>query len=373
MDKIHILYVGLDNAKFVGGIETYILKVVNHINLNIFQIDFLVFNDTEPCFYKELLAKGCKFHFVTSRKKNYWKNRSEIKELYKKEKFDIIHCHLNSLSYITPCIEAYKLKIPIITHSHNAAIIGSRISKILHDINFFRLKKLSVNRIAVSDLAGKWMFGNRDFLVLNNGIDTDRFLFSEDARRAIREEFSLDENAEVFINVGAFRPQKNHVFIVKLFAEYLKKNSNAILFLVGEGRLKDEIISQVKLLGIEKSVFFLGLRKDIPQLLSASDKLLFPSIYEGFPIALIEAECSGLQCIISNSITKQAAINDLCESVSLDDPIEKWLIAMGKKVSTENRKNASCLIKNKGLDVNSEIKRLSDLYTHLMGNQVQNG
>lgn len=364
-----ILFTGLDSANKVGGIETYIYKILSHINLKLFQIEFLAFKGVEPCFYKEFLALGCKFHFVTSRKKNCFRNKKEIRELLRRENFDIVHCHLNSLSYITPCVEASKLRIPVIVHSRNSAIIASRLSRILHHLNFFRLRFLPVTRVAVSDVAGMWMFGKKSFLVLNNGINTELYRFSEDARLSIRQELGVSRNTEVFVCVGAFRPQKNHHFLINIFAEYLKEKPEAILLLVGEGDLRAEIERCVQIKGIKNNVKFLGLRKDIPNILSAADKFLFPSFYEGFPNALIEAECCGLRCIVSDSITKQAVVNELCDMVSLKAPVEEWIFAMKKNADVKNRLSATNKIIDMGLDIESEIKRLTNLYLQLVNNR----
>lgn len=368
MKKLHILFVGIHNK--LGGIETYMNKVLQHIDLSRFQIDFLSFKGVKPCFYDEFLAKGCKFHFITSRKDNCLKNIRDIRILYKKEKFDIVHCHLNSLSYITPCVESCKSGIPVIVHSRNAAIIANPLSRILHNVNFHRLQKLPIVRVAVSDLAGQWMFGKKNFLVLNNGIDPTRYIYSEKSRNDIRKELNIDDNAEVFLNVGAFRPQKNHHFIIRLFAEYLKFRPTAVLLLVGDGALRKEVEDKAVQLGVDKNVLFLGLRKDIPQILSAADKFLFPSFYEGFPNALLEAECCGLQCIVSDSITKQAVIPELCETVSLDAPIDEWVKIMSRNRSADDRKYAVLKIKELGFDTDSEMKKLSNLYEEIFKNKV---
>jgi len=364
--RIHILHYGLADSFHVGGIETYIKKIIDHIDLNRFQIDFLVFKGSEPCFYEDLLSKGCKFHFVTSRKQSNYKNIYEIRNLYKKENFDIIHCHQNSLSYITPCIEACKMHIPVIVHSRNASMVASPLSKFLHWINYYRLQKLPVIRVAVSDLAGKWMFGKKEFAVLNNGVDTRLFSFSQKNRDRIRKSLNIEAETEVFLNVGKFRKQKNHLFLLRVFAEYLKINPKAVLLLVGDGELKDEIKKKIVEYGIVEKVFLLGARKDVSQILSAADKFLFPSLYEGFPNALIEAECSGLQCVVSDTITKQAVFSELCEALSLNEPIEKWCKVMSKDVNIIDRMDASLVVEQRGLDINSEIQRISNLYTQLI-------
>lgn len=363
-NRIRILFTGLDHSNCVGGIETYILKIVSNIDRSKFQIDFLVFDGSEPCFYNELKSLGCKFYFITSRRKSFFKNRCEVKNLFKKEHFDIVHCHLNSLSYITPCVYASQMKIPVILHSRNAGCLQSRLSQLLHKINFFRIKKLPLYKISVSDLAGKWMFGSEDFVVYNNGIDITKFKYDEEKRLLKRKELEISNSTEVFVHVGAFRIQKNHIFLINLFERYAKINPDSLLLLVGEGRLKQEIELKVSSCNLQKNIMFLGNRNDIPEILSAADKFIFPSLYEGFPNALLEAECSGLHCIVADTITKQVEIQNLCTYLPLDCPMENWLEAMSR-VSHTDRSIMGEYIRIKEFDIQSEIKKLEGLYNSL--------
>lgn len=357
-----ILIVGLDSSNSVGGIETYLLKVVSNIDRSKYQFEFLAFKGTTPCFFNEFKSMGCNFHFVTSRRKNLIKNILDINNLLQREKFDVVHCNFNSLSYITPCSVALRLKIPVIVHSRNAGCLQGRLSRLLHKVNFFRMKFMPVVRISVSDLAGIWMFGkNSKFEIFNNGVDLKKFFFDSSKRLKIRQELHLDSSHEVIVNVGAFRKQKNHSFLIDVFAEYLKINDNSILVLVGEGPLKQDIEYKVRSLGISSKVVFLRNRNDVPDILCAADKFLFPSFYEGFPNALLEAESVGLLCVTSNVVTKDVLVPGFCQYVSLDAPINDWLEAL-KKNSCHDRCEASNAIKRLGLDTDSEMKRLSCLY-----------
>lgn len=362
-DKIRILHYGL--SPNLGGIETYLYKITSNIDLNKFEFNFLIEEGKTPCYFDELSKLNCGFYKIPLRRNNPLKNIIGLRKIMKNEKFDIIHCHQNSLSYISPCIEGIRAGSKVIVHSRNADMNNGSISNFLHKYNFKRLKKMDIIRVAVSDLAGNWMFGdNIPFIVLNNGIDTSTYTYSEEARRKIREEFKL-YNKEVILNVGAFRIQKNHRYIIEIFREYLKIKKNSILMLVGEGELKREIMEMVNKYGITENVIFTGKRNDIPSLLSAADKFLFPSYYEGFPNALIEAECSGLPCIVSKTITEQSYIRELCTSVFLDAPISEWVNALNNSTSYE-RDYAPILIKEKELDIDSEINKLSNLYMDVL-------
>lgn len=362
-EKIHILHVGIDSH--LGGIETYLKKIATYINKEKYQFDFLTYEGTEPCYYKELKELGCNFYFIHARKQNYFKNIKDLNQLFKYNKFDIVHCHLNSLSYITHCLIALKYNCKVIIHSRNAGCLRSIKSKILHKINSYRLSKLNVTRVAVSDLAGKWMFKNNDFLVLNNGLDVSKYEFSEENRREIRKELKLDDETEVILHVGAFRKQKNHELIIKIFKEYQSLHNNSILVLVGDGELKQNIYNNIKEENLLKKCMFIDQRNDIYKFLSAADKFIFPSFYEGFPNALIEAETSGLMCVVSDSITSQAIIDGIAYKNSINNSISSWVELLEKEKISDRHSCAELIKKNK-FDIKDEIERLEDLYTSIL-------
>ena len=364
MEKVRVLHVGLDTH--LGGIETYLLKVSSNIDRSHFKFSFLAYDNKKPCFFDELSALGCKFHFVRSRRKSWFGNARDIRALLSKEKFDIIHCHLNSLTYITPALEGLKAGAKVIIHSRNGGSATGSSSKILGAINRYRMPWDKVKCVAVSDLAGQWMFGtHRSFTVLNNGLDTAKYRYSEKNREAVRRELGIPADAEVIANVGAFRTQKNHGFLVEVFKAYHKNHPETRLLLVGEGELEDAIKRTVSEYGIEDRVIFAGKRTDISAILSASDKYLFPSLYEGFPNALIEAETSGLLCVSSSIITEQACLNN-CIRVSLDAPIAEWVSALESPVVSD-RLGCVEMVEKAGFGIKEEISRLENLYVSLLG------
>lgn len=359
MKKIKILQVGIDSH--LGGIETYLLEVARHIDGDAFQLDFLSYYGETPCFLKELTVLGCGFKFIRSRRKSPIGNICDLRELYDEEKYDIVQCNVNSLSYVTPAIVAVNKGISVLLLSHNAGASSGSSSKLLNCINRVRFPFDKVKLAAVSDKAGKWMFGkDRSFVVLNNGVDTYKYRFSLDDRIEVRRELGVSSESEIILHVGAFRPQKNHRFIVKVFNEYLKKNTNALLVFVGDGELKPEIIGDVENLGIKENVLFLGVRNDVNRMLSASDKFFFPSLYEGFPISLIEAETNGVLCVVSNVITNEVCF-DNCVRLSLEDPIDVWTSALNKKFDG-NREEAFMITEMAGLGIDSTIEQLENLY-----------
>lgn len=325
MDKKRILIWGLSDFDHLGGIERYLLQLAKTLDKNRYQLYFLVRKEKKPCFYSELSELGCEFFYITSRRTNVLKSYNDLKTIFEKERFNIIHCHLSSLSYITPCIMAKKYNIPLIIHAHNSSYPNSFLSKILHSINYYRLLFIDSIRIAVSDKAGKWMFGSKEYIIINNSIDIKLYSFCEKSRKEIRKQMHIDDKTKVILNVGSFKYEKNHSFLLSIFSKYIKQyNDDSILLLAGNGELKDKLDMQIDNLGIKNKVVFLGVVDSIGKILSASDVYVMPSLSEGYPISLIEAQCSGISCIVSNVITPEAINSDLCKALSLNND-NLWL------------------------------------------------
>lgn len=361
MEKIRILHVGMDTH--LGGIETFLLSMVQHMDRERFHFTFLGYDDQKPYFHEELAALGCDFRYVRSRRKGLLKNKADLERLFQVEHYDVVHCNQNSLSNSVPALVALKQGIPVIVQSHNGGSVKG-LTSFLNSLNRIRFPFDRVTALAVSDIAGKWMFGEKcAYQVLNNGVDTEKFRYFCEQRILKRKELGLSSDDEVFISVGAFREQKNHRFMIDIFHAYQKKHAKAKLVLVGTGGLSDEIVAKVNALGLDGNVLFLGARRDIPQLLSCADKFLFPSLYEGFPIALIEAEANGLSCIVSSVISEQACLENSVR-VSLDSSVDDWVRAM-EISAPECRDLYADLVAKAGFGIETEIRILENLYSSL--------
>ena len=360
---IRVLHYGLDSH--LGGIETYLYKLYTHIDKEKFHFDFLTVGKDEVCFQKEFTSMGSEFYSLTPRNENSIKNRQELIDLFTREKFDIVHCHMNSLSYMAPISMGVKYNNHVIVHSRNGNSPKSRVTKLLHGINSFLLPKEKVKMLAVSDLAGEWMFGkDTDFTVINNGINIEKFKFNKASRIKVRNELGLD-NQFCIIHVGAFRPQKNHLFLLEIFKHIVELKPNSLLLLVGAGSLKSDIEAKAKELGIKEKIIMVGNRADVPDLLSASDAFLFPSFYEGFPNAVLEAETSGLPCLISSTITQEVLINNNCTNLSLDKNPREWAEQFLSLPNFKDRIQGSENVREQGFSVEDEVKKIEAIYTKI--------
>ena len=209
--------------------------------------------------------------------------------------------------------------------------------------------KLAPSSEAACYTFGKKQLKNGKVKILHNAIPYRDFIFNCEIREKVRKNLKIEDKL-VIGHIGRFDEQKNHKFLIEIFKEIKKNNENAILLLVGNGSLKEKVRKQVEELKLDDSVIFLGVRKDIPQLLMAMDIFVFPSLYEGMPNTVIEAQATGLKCIISDTITREADITGLVSYTSLNNGIEEWKSKVLNNCQYE-RKDTSDKFKEKGYDI----------------------
>ena len=235
---------------------------------------------------------------------------------------------------------------------------------------FFRpLMNLLVSQaVAPSKEAGIWLFGKRKMrsgkvTILNNGLDTNVYYYSEDVRNETRNKWGIKESAFVVGHVGRFNQQKNHLFLIDVFAQICIKRKDAHLLLVGKGETMPDVEQRIKDLGIKDRVTFLGVRDDVAVLLNAMDVLIFPSLYEGMPNVIIEAQACGLPCLLSDTISKDAAITKLVEFESLNSIPSVWADHTLRLVSQRPRHDTSKEITEKGYSISSTVEFLEKIFS----------
>lgn len=377
--RIHVLHYGL--SKHLGGIEANLKKITDGIDSQLFKFSFIDMAKAQVCFYSDLSEKGCEFYEITPRRDSLIRNRMDIIRLFKNNKFDIFHYHINTLSYIFPIEIALKYGVKVVIHSRSAGMVGSLPTKVLHNINKYKIRRLKskVNRLAVSKQAAVWLFGEKnDCQVLRNGIDLSRFSFSQDVRDKVRKELSISSDTFLLGNVSSFTQAKNHKFLVRVFHRLVKDNPDLKfkLCLVGDGVMKNEIIDLVIDLGISEHVFFLGRASEVEKIYSALDLFLFPSLFEGFGNVMIEAQACGLMCVTSDKVPCETFVDDsLIRVVGLEEGSEKeWCDCVCESLlNNENEKNlgfdrssANALVDYAGLSKEKEIMYLQSFYFSLL-------
>lgn len=370
MKLIKVLHYGISENK--GGIETYLWKIWENIDKERFQFCFIDTNLGEPSYYYEFIKEGCTFFKITPRSKSVFSNIIDLELLFRNGDFDIFHCHLNTLSYVAPIRVALKYGVKVIVHSRSSNAPRSVFTKFMHTFNqlfYFKSIEKHIEKVAVSKLSGNWLFGNRNhFTVINNGVDIEKFRFSNEKRLAMRGKLGL-KNEFVIGHVGAFLSVKNHEYLVRIFKEFHDIKKDSILVLVGDGPLIDQIRFRVSQYNLSKSVLFLGSDNNVPELLSAMDAFLFPSFYEGFPNAVLEAQTSGLPILLSNTITDEILVSKNCTALNIKEEPSIWvqtLIRISDEITHINRECEYKNIESSGLSVKAEIEKLMRIYMDLM-------
>lgn len=360
-----------------GGAETLLMNIFRNIDRSKYRFFFLVHNEEEGIFDKEILELGGVIFRVENPKKNLRNYKKELNKILINEKIDVIHSHMYSFSGIILNV-AKKVGTPVrIAHSHNTQdgystnlkrIVYRNLTKRLINKNATDL--LGCSRDACYSLFGKTPDNDSRVKVIKNGIDISLYksLKKVESKRNIINELKLSENATIIGHVGSFTRQKNHTKIIEIFQEYLNINNDAYLVLVGDGPLKNEIENETLNRGLSDKVFFLGIRNDIPNLMSGFDLFLFPSLFEGLGIVLIEAQAAGTICLVSDNIPKEADLNiGLLNTMNIDDyPIEwanKIDLVLNNKVELDKGSVIGAL-SNEGYNIQSTIKELTSIYNY---------
>lgn len=251
---------------------------------------------------------------------------SLFKKIIKVEKPHIIHSHLQTNDFL--CMLNVKQQIRMFHTLHSEVnVLFRRTSKIYEISTRYCISVKKMKLITLHDrmkLEAQGFFKTKNCITINNGIDLSRFNNPNIDKRKIKKELGIHEDCFVIGHIGRFSEAKNHDFIIDVFNELKQKKSKAVLVLIGVGELLTQTIEKVNKHNLQESVLFLGTRKDIPEMLSIMDVFIFPSIYEGFPITLIEAQASGIRCIVSDKITREVFLSDTIYSLSLDDSISRW-------------------------------------------------
>lgn len=353
----------------MGGLETFIMNIYRKIDRNKVQFDFLMHTDKECVYSEEIRRLGGKIFNVPARNKGIWNNKKAVNDFFKSHsEYRIVHQHVNSLSYIEPLKAARKHGVPVrIIHGHSTKEGGSMIHKYIHHWNqLIFSKQYATDNFACSDLSAKWLLGEKryksgEYQIINNGIDTELFSFRNEVRNRMRKELNITDTFVIGL-VGRFSYPKNHEFLIDIFEELHKKNNDAVLLLVGDGKMRSTIESKLIEKGLMNSTILTGVRSDITDILQAMDVFVMPSHYEGLPVSLVEAQATGLPCVVSDVITKQVEITEKIKYVSLDTSAEKWADSIIQISSGYVRKEEKLRIIKSGFDVNQIALFLQNYY-----------
>ena len=342
-----------------GGAETFLMKIYRSLDREKYQMDFCVANSEKGVYEDEIRSMGGKVFVIPCKSDGFRPFRKALYNVVKNEGYkNVLRITSNTAGFVDLKIAKEAGAQRCIARSSNSSDGDSIKAKLINEVCRVLYLKYVDEMVAPSDLAAKYTFGKKAVQEgkvhkLNNAVDLNIFLYSEDGRRKIREEFGLGKSLVVG-HIGRFMSQKNHKFLLEVFSE-IKKKTDAKLLLVGKGELEAQIRDQAKALDIDKHIVFTGLRQDVPDLLSAMDVMAFPSLYEGMPNTVIEAQATGLPCLISDSITREANITGLVKYESLSASALKWAEDVQSMVG-KKRKDTRCSFISNGYDIQSLVE-----------------
>lgn len=349
-----------------GGYESLLMNLYRQLDTERVQFDFL---SSFPGVYEaEIAARGGAVHripFITQRGPFAY-TRALDRVLAAHPEYRIVHSHMDKFSGLV-MRRAKRAGVPVrIAHSHNTQNEGGLAFQLVKDYYGRMVLPNATHLFACSGAAARWMFGPEAGRahILPNGIDPERFRADKAMRAAARGELGLAPEAPVFGHVGRFTPQKNHDKLLDIFAAIAAQRPGAALLLAGTGPLLEEMRRKAEGLGLADQVRFLGAREDVPRLLQAMDCFLFPSLHEGLPVTLVEAQAAGLPVIASAAITGEVCITPLVELHELSESAETWAAAALRAAEQQRRQRVSPLdaIEAAGYDIRAAAAWLQEFY-----------
>lgn len=347
-----------------GGVESVVFNYYRHIDRRKIQFDFYYDADSTSPPPEDVAAMGTRFIQVPPYQ-NLPAYLGGLTRHFKENRYQIVHAHLNTLS-VFPLCAAWMAGVPVrVCHNHSTAGKGETVKNILKYTLRPFAKVFATDYCACSYHAGKWLFGKPAMergkvTVFRNAIDLERFQYDPLTREAVRRELEL-EGKLVLGHVGRFCYQKNHAFLVDIFAEVHRRRPEAVLLLAGNGALMEAVRQKVRELELEHSVRFLGVRTDVERLYQAMDVFVLPSRYEGLGIVSVEAQATGLPCVCSDEVPAEVQLSAGLRFLPLDAPPARWADVVLEAVGQE-RMNAMETIRAAGFDIRRVAGELESFY-----------
>lgn len=350
----------------MGGTQSMIMNLYRVIDRSKVQFDFIIDHpDKDNELRDEIESLGGRIYsFPTFNGKNIHEEKRTWDEFLTEHKeYKVLHTHSRSYASIYLPI-AKKHGLITIAHSHSTSN-GKGVAAIIKDFMQFPIRYQADYMFACSKEAGEWLFGKKivkseKFKVIPNAIDSKLFAYSPEKRKKIRKELGIT-SSYVIGHVGRISKPKNHHFLLKCFKEIQRNNQNTVLLLVGDGELSDEIKNEASQLGIQDRVVFLGSRTNTYDYYQAMDCFVFPSLWEGLGIAVVEAQASGLPCIVSDTVPRSVDIGaGLVEFLSLSVPLSFWMELINENYT--ERKDTTELVVRAGYDIKENAERMQKFY-----------
>lgn len=385
--KLRILYF-MDGYGDGGGIQEMVVRWISHIDRDLFDVDVLAYNHTSmnPGRYRERLSElGCGLYLVDSPEKSLEAGQQvecyndarrhgvlpsfgQTMRFFRQHSYDVLHCNASAKGILVLfCAMSCGVTVRLL-HSHSAKVVTKNPFK---RVAAFLLrqpaKAFATHYAACSSEAGEFLFGDRamssgSVLIVPNAIELARFAYDFSVREEVRREIGVGENTRVYADVARFQFPKNQSLLIRAFAEVLVHDPDSVLVLVGEGDERQDCERLVSELGISSKVRFLGLRHDVNRLVQGFDAFVMTSLFEGLPVVSVEAQASGLPCLLSSGITHEACILPESRTITLDSPVGNWADSMLSLEAVEDRASSLGVVSAAGFEIAAATKRLEQFY-----------
>lgn len=367
--KINILMV-MGNTR-MGGVQAFVLNVLRNIDLDKYHIDFAInFYAEHDGIEEECRKYGCEFHILPYFKiYNYLQYSKAWDKFLSSHKYDIVYAHAtNSASIFLKIAKKYGMKT--IAHSHSAGYRGNRIEQIAKSFFAKGVGNVADYWFSCSDKASDRLYGAAyktypHYYNIPNAIDAEKYLFDQGIRDSIRKQLGVDDDTFLCGHLGTFSAVKNHKFLIEIFLEVLKIKPNSKLVCCGAGALMTSITQQVQNFGLADKVIFTGVVSNANEYMMAMDCFVFPSIFEGFPVSILEAESTGLPIVMHDVITNEVDLTDLINRESLSTPASEWA-KLVVNVKSKDRSSYNSAIANSIYNIKTSVKKFEQLYDQLV-------
>lgn len=352
-----------------SGVASFLMNYYRYIDRKKIHFDFLSYSLLENNYIEEIQQLGGNVFNAPNYKKHFFKYKKYIQKIIANGDYDIIHCHdflLNIISLLHAKRNGIKIRI---IHSHNSfnSSLWKRLLVYLFR-NFWFV--FATDYFACSTSAAFFLFGRiYRFHIFTNAIEPEMFAYNNVSRNNIRNECCIPEDAFVIGYVARFVKEKNHLFLLDVFLNIVKKENNAYLLLVGDGILQEKVKNYADKINISKNILFYGISKNVNKLYSAMDVFVFPSLFEGLPVTGIEAQCAGLPVVASLNIPKTMQVSPLVQWIDLKSGPEKWAEKVLEYSTSRERKDMSEIITQNGYNIKVECKKLEAEYNKLYNNK----
>lgn len=364
---IRVGHFGMSNT--MGGAETFILNLAENIDRERFRLEVITPFGDHVAHERLVNAIGeDAIHVVDSlgRPLSYWRG---VMAVLDERKFDIVHIHRNSAANVVPVVASVHTanRPAILVHAHNSSSGAGVAGRFLHRVNRRYLDAKTDCRLACSHVAGSYLFGRSDYAVVPNGIDAEKYRFNPETRRRIRAEMGIKPDETLIGNVARVVPEKNQRYLIDLMRMLSRENAGFKLMIVGDGPCLSDLEKYASEECLSGLVLFMGMRHDVGDLLQAMDVFALPSLFEGLPMVLVEAQAAGLPCLVSTEVSGEVDITDLVTHLDLGMPLA-WVdeVKRRRKAASDRGFRAS-EVTEAGYGVLSSVNQVEKHYDGLLG------